>query len=1163
MKKNLFTLLIIISISFSTYQKKNKKQVDIFNNLKYPIYINTQTTKYRGEIPKMKKTGAFTISGWLKPEKFNENYINIFRVYNEIKKKDNNNLEYNTLYPMCPYSFVFLQKYPEYQKYYNVQNNPNCFLNKKQNDLGQNDNFDKFVDQIDTICSVDIVKENNSLNLKFDFPVKIDENENKVIFNQGKLDGFKIQPGFWIFFAISFNYPENKGIYFVKIYNDDKIEQFINKEFRVDIPDFYLHKKYNFYYSENSKIQTEKNLGLLYDVNISYDFFNNLELFSLFNMNEKNLKINNKIIEFKFEETRTNRQIINSLGSINKQYEIEGYFRVENRGVDFHEGSFVKLNTILQNLPDTLIKSPTFYLSFKITNLENKIFLISSSGEKGIINVFVKPKENGFVLGMEYIGKLIFSFETKKIFELNQDLDFAFTLSFSDKRLEFYIWFGDKNYEKSKPFYNLETNLSKLDYFLLSKENKIFNILVYRFLVLENPLPFIMQNQNSLDKFELECKTFLIPNLNDKNICLNCENSVLDSDDQNCSDFCKIGEKNINGVCQKCIKNTCEEIKKPVLLIQDIDQKNFKINLSQKLFKNNLKTLKKDLEINFSPPLNTTYYNYTLTDTKENENELILKLETKKSIFNSTLIIKLKEYKLGEINTINREKIEKLETSIKMTNLRHLGNYSKTYLNVLAYIIISIFWFLILIGIILFFLHLKHNFNDFAFKKLSYVFVNIQIVSLLVFCGVQLPTNFTHFLNTINHYTLRYFSFHNLFVNKIQDSDFNKKFINFENNNISPLIIDNLGVLNILHIIIIFTYIISKILIIVNKCKPFSSKVRENIFRIKDNFEFNIMITSFIFFSVPIFSFLVLDLKELNYKSPLSTISIVVSITYIIIFILGVIIFSIVFFMNSGFTGYSLLKNKLDYLFLGYKSTKNSNLYEIIEIILNCFIGLVLTGLYNKSVAQVTFLLCLNLLKILSISMIKPHLENWNKINDYINKILWIAIFLLISCISMFDSNSISKIEQLGFVMMVIICFMIFFEFLSSFFLVVKYLSNLKKNEQVNYNFQKLGNFNNNSLVDNNQGKQSFQSIQSKDFLQKKNYKNDFKKEYENLEEEKNDSYFDEKEEDNKNKSIRNNIKKRKFKEDLNELKSGKGSHHDSYISRSENSIIIHDKKDF
>ena len=1293
MKKNLLSILKWLTLFLTlTNPQKTSKQIDLFNNLKSPIYINNQKTKNRGKIPKKANSGAFTITGFFKLEKFEENFVNILKVYNDIKKKQKKGYEFNPLFPICPYSKVFLEKFVQYQKDYNVKNNPNCFLGKtnqkgysnfgtnankrnfggngnnrnfsgnannqnfgrveengnNQNFAGNgnfggveknknfensndnsnfgnyqngnnnfgntnpNNNFENYTsnpinnfanytnpinnfanpnqnnnfansnennnfenenenfrnlnevnnykeiaDTIETVFSLDIINTNNNYFLKADFPTEI-KNEKDIIYNKKDLENMEIKINSWIFFGISFNYPENEGTFYLKIYGNNKTEKIIKKKFILRIENFFLHKNYFFYYSENPELI--KNRGLIYDVNISYNYLNNLELFSFLNMSEKILKINNKIIEFKFEKTRSNRQIINSLGSITKEFQIQGYYLVEKKGgVHFHEKSFVKLDKILENLENTLIKSPTFFLSFKIMNLKKKIFLVSS--ENGLFSVFAENKGKGFFFGMEYFyNKKSFVFKSDRIFNFNEDLEIAFCLSFSDNRLEFLIFFADQSYEKSQIFLDLEIDFTKFGFFLLSENNDLFNIIVYRFLVLENPLPFVMQNQKSLDKFDLDCKTFLIPNISDKNICLNCENSVLDSDDQKCTTFCKSGEKNVNGICQKCLKNTCEEITTPFLTIKDIDNKNFKINLSEKLFQNNLKTLKNDLELEFSPFLNKTSYNYTITEI--NENELNLNLSTKTKLLNTTLTIKLNDSKLEDIHTSNREKIENFKISLKLKKSKNLSNFEKFYLDILAYIIIGIFWFLFLIGIILFFLHLKKSFNDFSFKKLGYVFTNIQILSLLIFCSVHLPANFSYFTNKIFHYTLRFLSLHNFFKEKIQNFEFNKKFINFENNDISPLIIDNLGILIFLHIIIILFYLITKILVIINKIKPFSSKKRENIFLVKNNFEFNVLINIFVLFSVPIFSFVILDLKELNYKSDFATFSIIVAIGYVIVFIFGLVFFSILFFMNSGFRNFSLIKDKLDYFFIGYNSTKNANLYEIIEIVINCLIGLVLTGFYQNSAFQITFLLFLSFLKLLVLAMIKPHLDNFFKFTDFFNKILWIFVFLLISCILMFDENSDSQIENIGFILIIIFCVMIFFEFLISFLFSIKYLANLKKNGNFtnNFNFQKIGNLNNNSLVAVDQSKNSFQSIQSKDFLQKPiNKTTDFKKSYETLNKQ-NDSYFEEKEE-LKNKSIRSNIKKKQFKEDLNDLKSGKGSHHDSYISRSENSIIIQDKR--
>ena len=114
---------------------------------------------------------------------------------------------------------------------------------------------------------------------------------------------------------------------------------------------------------------------------------------------------------------------------------------------------------------------------------------------------------------------------------------------------------------------------------------------------------------------------------------------------------------------------------------------------------------------------------------------------------------------------------------------------------------------------------------------------------------------------------------------------------------------------------------------------------------VRDGLEFNTFLVALFAFVYPIFTYMIFNLKHSSKMDSISRYSVIF---YSLTYIGGIAVILIFYVVKKGFVEFSSAKNKLSYLFVGYKENKASNLYEIINEILNILTAVTLSGLSSN-----------------------------------------------------------------------------------------------------------------------------------------------------------------------------------------------------------------------
>ena len=586
---------------------------------------------------------------------------------------------------------------------------------------------------------------------------------------------------------------------------------------------------------------------------------------------------------------------------------------------------------------------------------------------------------------------------------------------------------------------------------LFSEKNKNFNIILQRFEILQNPLNYLISIQKP-ENFFKSCKILKIEN-DKKTGCELCEeNLVKNIFSKKCENFCKKNTKNFGGICLPCFEKNCGEINPTFLKVKRFSNNFFILELSreipildkfelEKLFLINLKNYKINQDYNID---------FQIASKKR----ILLEIINYIPILKTELQIKFDDKKISQIYDKNLDFIFSLNQNLKISSIRFLKKSQKKIIDILVFIIITIFISIFFIGFILFIFSFNFHLTDFCLKKILFLFQDIQLMSFLLFLNIPFSSNLHYFLLSIYKNVVE---FSGLFVENGFFSDFFENNPNLFDLHFSTEIIRNFGVFFIIHFVLIFFYFVFLTGKIFKRYLPM--KILFLFKKMKDIFEYNFLITIFFCFNFQIFIFTMINFQEPNNDQKISFISFLVTLFYYSFYFVGFLIFYMLYKKNNNFLYASELKLKFSFFFIGFKNNKKSNSYEILRLLKQFLISFILINQKNNFFNQITLLIFLSVI-FLTIKLFIDPFENSIENNlDTINQIFFMIILFFINFQSIFNSSkndikpskelNLESYEFLGIIIILLIFSKIFLYYIINLKQIIKYLQKVRASSKL------------------------------------------------------------------------------------------------------------------
>ena len=750
--------------------------------------------------------------------------------------------------------------------------------------------------------SLDFQNEKDNVNFLFTF-FENSEYEFSEIISKKKNN---LKNNDYIYFGITFDFINKKGFLYLKFFSD--LQNDYKKKILLNSQNYFLDKNFFLVLSENNNFLKNPFLGILYNVNFYYIFLPKLEILQNFYFQEN--ENSEKILEIFFNRKKKNK-ILFSKNKKNK-FEILGNSKNLSKGIQFKNFSKINLGIIKKKKKNnSIINSKTFSFTLLTKNFDKKnIFFQGENKKNNFIIKFYKEKNNSS-FGLEFISndkknKKI-SFRSSIFIKKNTIFTFSFSLLVFNNKFTKILFFFENNFFEEKIFLNKIFNFEKMKFSLFSEKNKNFNIILQRFEILQNPLNYLISIQKP-ENFFKSCKILKIEN-DKKTGCELCEeNLVKNIFSKKCENFCKKNTKNFGGICLPCFEKNCGEINPTFLKVKRFSNNFFILELSreipildkfelEKLFLINLKNYKINQDYNID---------FQIASKKR----ILLEIINYIPILKTELQIKFDDKKISQIYDKNLDFIFSLNQNLKISSIRFLKKSQKKIIDILVFIIITIFISIFFIGFILFIFSFNFHLTDFCLKKILFLFQDIQLMSFLLFLNIPFSSNLHYFLLSIYKNVVE---FSGLFVENGFFSDFFENNPNLFDLHFSTEIIRNFGVFFIIHFVLIFFYFVFLTGKIFKRYLPM--KILFLFKKMKDIFEYNFLITIFFCFNFQIFIFTMINFQEPNNDQKISFISFLVTLFYYSFYFVGFLIFYMLYKKNNNFLYASELKLKFSFFF--------------------------------------------------------------------------------------------------------------------------------------------------------------------------------------------------------------------------------------------------------
>jgi hypothetical protein len=1025
MRNALILTIFALSTRVHISTKADEDSVNVYNQISSPLYISNKSGHFSGNLKEQKSILNFTISGWYRHNKLPLNSsINIISIRNGLVSKGQD----NSKFPECPLSEEVLIRNPQFLKDFLIKNNPNCFTDrnrkfKKLKAQSQNE-------EISLVFKI-LMKNQKGLD-KFiiQLPKLFNPSTNVLELLEEELTGINFSTNSWLFFSCSLDFPNGKGNIFFKFFSEKT--QILDRKFEINLPEMKLKEGFLIYHSENPSRRNDYVYGYLFDLNIYNFVIQDLNTISLFNV--FNGKPDNQLafLDLIFHKLKDQPYIRDS--NTQSSLAITGEYQNYDNGIEFKPNSDFRISEFNDFGKDNILSTPTFMFQIEIQDsnfeqfslmtgvsangsnkIEVKIVGINSEGKSGFgLNVSIYNEQ----ININYISPVFITPGVVPLFILS-------VVCSPNNTTNIFIYHSDSQYIVSRDFKDFKFDFGEMTFILSDKKNKNQNIIYHRFALLESAIGAIFAVNSKLNKINSPCLIPLLPYSTSKS-CLACQNSTYLPFDHKCSSFCTENFKNAMNTCVPCSTPECAEVERVKISIDRLENNKFMLKLNQSLpaiSPTNINTFFNITLENLTPEID-----YTHSIQFVNPKSFLLQIYFTNAVYDTQLKISLRGDKQNLLYDKNRNYVPGLNAEYHIPVIRNIESSVKSSANALAGIVIALYYICVFVGIILLILSFRFNLSDYSCKKIA---LNLQIIQLIPFWilfNIPLPANLFEFLTVIYGDTVGLSSkFFKLNSHSFIKSN-NEFFPNIYDKEFTWLFVDNFGFYIFAHFLIISFYFGLMITNCFYRC--FSIKLKEKILRLREIFEYNFLIISFVVFDHKTFTFAFLNIIDVKFDSSLSIFSFTLALLYIGIYIFGFCTFAWLYFVKSYFVQHSEFKYKISYLLVGYKNRQFANFYETLRIFVHCALGIVLITAKVNPIVQLVLYLTI-LFAFFAVTLIySPHERKINLRFEIFTQICLIASVLLLITVGFMDWNknfNVQDRENIGFVIMILLIFMIMF----------------------------------------------------------------------------------------------------------------------------------------
>lgn len=1012
-------ITIIPLIAYQIISQPDTRSI-IRNLLSEPKYISNQPSSLVDESSNLKSTGEFTLFFWFR---YNDippsSSVNILSLYNPAPESTGSAgkvISFDKRYPACPVSLSYIDMNPSYAENPYLKSNPNCFLGSAGGSLVSQTNP---IDYLQKMLEVNIYKKDKVM-LLLSLPMAYDDKTGVFNYLTQNLQDVPIEFNEWLFIAISVDYANNIGTVFVN--NAAHTSSSFRVDFELKLPKLELKKDYRLLLSENF---SEKSAvyGYIYDVNVAYLFMKLPELLRFYSFDGSLYKTHNIVADLIFDKGVYD--VRKSPNDFDNYYRILGQYQVTNAGIEFKPRASVEIGTI-DNYPlEGLVKSLNFYFTVEILSSSARpVVLVSALDKNGSEVLVISLIKDGSSKDISYVLEVKLpaaglNYKTSKPLKARKATSFVVSLIQTDNSTLNVFFASGKSFFEVSPSFNSTVNLSNLSFVLLNAENDA-EVLMSRFVLMNTPLPYIivLQDNPKTKTGNNRCEISMEPRQHPKS-CLQCENAVLLPQISTCVEFCPKGRKNLSGVCVECYTPACNEIEKTSFEIIRLNNTSFLLQLSNKIGLYNSKNLTKAFDVEIDGLVLGQDFGYKINSSSATA--ALVNLEFFQRVYNTTMRVR-SIYDDEEVYDSNRNSIGKLEAVYLIPSIHYLSPTNENIVQVLSYVMFSIFLILILIGLALFALSFKYNLNEYGIKKLAVLFRNLQLVPLLLFLHVAFPSNLYIFLSTLYGLILEFNAAVIPIDLKATQVQANVSHPNFFDRELSSLFIGNFGAVFLLHSILAAFYLF----LVLSKCfyRLMSMNVKILLIKTREVFEFNILILALLLFDYQIFVFTGLNFQYPTAGGPFGVFSFIISLIYQFVIIGVAATFFIIYSSKSKFIPQSETKFKLSFLFIGYRNRPVANCFELAILALNFSVSCVLVYLRSMPIIQIVLFLAFYIIFSALTIIIKPFETKKETGLDILNRGLLITAWTMIAILAvddMYRSYDADFRENIGWITIALI----------------------------------------------------------------------------------------------------------------------------------------------
>ncbi len=966
-------------------------------------------------------TKQYSVWGWFKPTGQNPAISNIVALRNRqgeiiVRQVVDPN------FPSCPYTEEELIKDADLRLLPEVTQNPNC------------NTITAAASQTESLLYV-----NYDLN-----PVINGEQTYSLVFllQKGRSNGISEMTieGFieltrtdsWSFFGISADYINGTVSIYLKVF--DGINAPLSKTFAIEYPQFRLTRNSeliigsvdpNPYFDSVSGF-----IGSIANIEMSQFYTNNLAFMWTGYMQGVDRQYDAVLLDFLFD-LYSKEDALRSYGSIQRRFQMVGDYQPiflddpSRIGVKFNSNSYLPLNEIDFRNEDNDIQTIAFlYMLDYQENLPDSYVLLTRGtlGENGYMQINLDKKGDGRVLRMLAVaedGKEVL-WENSKTYKPEELYYFIIGLSHSiggSARTIFIDNQGGNDFSLLSDAFNYDFSPKDITVFSPDNEgpgNGFVNL--YRFMTLNS-------GSAAVNFFSVYSSPYIrdkiqtLPNIQDRLCglrgshyefagCFLCNQSIANIQRQ-CIPYCPFGEKNgLTDVCVPCVQNNCDEIDSTYWTLNQIDQENWKLKPSRRILTPNI-----DYGNLFNISLlgennSSESFSYSLTPNLENQ-EVDVKFDYKDDLKEEIISVKTISNPDNPLYDENRNLLYRDVSNVEIDRVCYVSDSREDKMKGLAWTILILFIIALALLLILTVLCCTKKYDlGGIWKFFLHHWMKLQLVAFLLLLAIYMPCCIKAFLHQLYKYAVSWDHELRDWIDDINedDHDYNDGFANrsmpltFKEEEIAPFILHNMGIFFIVHLVILFFYIIVKVWDFLN-----NSMNRSCMYFVFNFMEFTLLIVGYLLVHMQAFVFSAFNFRKAVFDHPYFVICFIIAILYILVFICfwlyaaARLLGADIYLMNG------INYNRMYFFLAGYKEGRLARSFDLWVLLAHFIIGMAIGLLYDEALAQIIIILVVLVLLLALTIMIRPWKYLLFNIVDIISQILILIALIIFFIFELWD----------------------------------------------------------------------------------------------------------------------------------------------------------------